>query len=220
MVAVVMVFGTSLSAGAQDADDKENPIVGAWELLSGWGTHVGVVFPDLTGVVKDTQREWLSELSGVECDGENVRLEFEFGGGEGGDIVLEGTIADDAITGEFSSGEKSATVNGYTYSIAKSNRDAKKSPLVGSWKLTSDWGGGEWEHYLVIFSDLTGSFKDMREGYMSEVTDVNATNDETSFTFLFGEGFETVFKGAIDGDSLKGTFSIEEKSAVVKGERE
>lgn len=218
-VAVAVVVGVSLTAHAENDDDK-NPLIGAWELSSEWGDHTVIVFPDLSGIIKDMERDWVSELFDVKCEGENVSLAFEHGQYPGNDIEFEGTVEDDEIVGEFSADGKFTDVEGVPFSVDPSSDVAKKSLLVGSWKLTSDWGGGEWEYYLVVFPDSTGSLKEMEGDYTSEVIEVNATAEDTAFTFMYGgEGDEIVFEGSITGDEIEGRFSIAGKSAPVEGAR-
>ena len=95
------------------------------------------------------------------------------------------------------------------------------SPLVGTWKLTSDWGIGESNQILVVRSDLTGTLEDLEQEWTSDLSNVTAEGNAASFGFLYGGsgGYEARFEGAITGAGIDGEFTIGAKSAVVFGIR-
>ena len=95
------------------------------------------------------------------------------------------------------------------------------SPLVGTWKLTSDWGVGESDQILVVRSDLTGTLEDVEQGWTSDLSNVMSKGNAVSFSFVYGgfEGSEVDFDGTITGAGIEGDFTIGAKSATVFGAR-
>ena len=95
------------------------------------------------------------------------------------------------------------------------------SPLVGTWKLTSDWGIGESDQILVVRSDLTGTLEDLGESWTSDLSNVTSEGNAVRFDFLYSGagGYETSFEGTITGAAIEGEFTIGAKSAPVFGAR-
>lgn len=100
--------------------------------------------------------------------------------------------------------------------------DGEKSPLVGSWTLSSDWGGGKtWELILVVNPDLTGTVEDVQGGISSNLSNVVSEGNAVSFSSAYDEGvqFEISFEGTITGDAIKGEFITDMGNATVTGVR-
>jgi hypothetical protein len=98
----------------------------------------------------------------------------------------------------------------------------KKNPLVGSWSLTSNWGGGKtWEVTLVVNPDLTGTIEDAETGSSSDLSNVVCEGDAVSFdtTYPGGMEFEIAFEGTITGDAIKGELVADVGNASVTGVR-
>jgi len=100
-------------------------------------------------------------------------------------------------------------------------RGEEKNPLVGSWTLSSDWGGGKtWELTLVVNTDLTGTVEDVEAGVSSDLSNVVSEGNAVSFSCVYGDmGFEVSFEGTITGDAIEGEFITDMGNATVTGVR-
>lgn len=86
----------------------------------------------------------------------------------------------------------------------------RSPPLVGSWELTVDWGGGKtWELAVVVNPDLTGTLKDDQQELTSDLANVKSEGDTVSFSCALGgdKGLELSFEGNVSGDAMEGTVS-------------
>jgi CubicO group peptidase (beta-lactamase class C family)/predicted esterase len=96
-----------------------------------------------------------------------------------------------------------------------------KSTFIGTWELTSDWGKGEGKgkHIISVNPDLTGTVKDLEQGWTSKLRNVESKGDELSFSFFYGETeeYEIEFEGTIVDKAIKGEFAIFGATAVVIG---
>ena len=101
------------------------------------------------------------------------------------------------------------------------NADGQKNPLVGTWELTSDWGkeGEKGKHIVSVNPDLTGTIKDLEQGWSSKLRNLEAKGDALSFSFFFGETeeYEMTFEGKVVSNWIKGEFSIFGTTAAVVG---
>jgi predicted peptidase len=102
----------------------------------------------------------------------------------------------------------------------------EENPVIGTWELTSDWGKEEEEeekgHYIVsVNPDLTGTVKDLDEGWISKLRNVESKGNAVSFSFFYGETeeYEFDFEGKIVDKVIKGEFTILGARAVVVGTR-
>jgi hypothetical protein len=98
----------------------------------------------------------------------------------------------------------------------------KKSPLVGSWTLSSDWGGGKtWEPILVVNPDLTGTLEDVEAGMSSDLSNVVSEGNAVSFSCTSGGAmdFEISFEGTVTSDAIEGEFITDVGNATVTGVR-
>lgn len=99
---------------------------------------------------------------------------------------------------------------------------AEKSPLVGSWTLSSDWGGGKtWELIMVVNPDLTGTVEDVEAGVSSDLSNVVSEGNAVSFSCTYGGAmdFEISFEGTVTGDAIEGEFVTDVGNATVTGVR-
>jgi inosine-uridine nucleoside N-ribohydrolase len=96
-----------------------------------------------------------------------------------------------------------------------------KSPFIGTWELTSDWGKGEEKgrHILSVKADLTGTVEDVEEGWTSRLRNVESKGDALSFSFFYGvtEDYEIEFEGTVVDKEINGEFTIFSATAVVVG---
>jgi predicted peptidase len=96
-----------------------------------------------------------------------------------------------------------------------------QSPLVGTWKLTSNWlkEDSEGMQIMTVNTDLTGTVKDVREGWTTELRNVDLNGDALRFSFYFEDikEYEVDFKGTLVGKEIKGEFSIFGAKAAVTG---
>ena len=103
------------------------------------------------------------------------------------------------------------------------SRQDKQHPIVGSWKLTSDWGkGGEkakGQYIVTVSKDLTGKIKNIRQGWTAKLRSVKADKSLIRFNFYYGDkkSYDIQFQGNVADKKLKGTFSVLGASAVVEG---
>ena len=110
------VEGVAFSNDASGKDAERMALVGYWELVTDWGggawDYSLVAFSDGTGILKDFEQDYTSEITGVDLSGKETQFTFLFGGEGGTDVEFEGTITGGELEGEFSSGGKSAPVEG------------------------------------------------------------------------------------------------------------
>ena len=98
--------------------------------------------------------------------------------------------------------------------------NAHENPIVGTWKLKLDWGEEKFgEQVLSVNSDLTGTLKDLEDGWTVELRDVESEGETAKFTFLVdgAKGYETEFKGTVVGKEITGAFIIKGSRAAVFG---
>ena len=106
-MAIALTIVVPLSASEEDSHQK-NPFTGTWEVKSDWGkgerrgTHIIDVSPDLTGTVRDLEEGWTSKLRNVKSDGGDLSFAFFWGESDEYEIVFEGTLVENEITGEYS----------------------------------------------------------------------------------------------------------------------
>ena len=97
----------------------------------------------------------------------------------------------------------------------------EKNPFVGTWELKSDWGKQESRgiHIVSVNPDLTGTVKDLEEGWTSELRKVESDGDALSFAFFWGgsEEYKIEFEGTIIDNEIKGEYDIFGTKAVVVG---
>ena len=97
-------------------------------------------------------------------------------------------------------------------------RGEEKSPLVGSWTLSSNWGGGKtWELMMVVNPDLTGTIEDVKEGGSSDLS--NVVSEGKAVSFSCDMRFEISFEGTVTGDTIEGKFITDVGNATVTGVR-
>jgi len=98
---------------------------------------------------------------------------------------------------------------------------AEKSPLVGSWSLSADWGGGKvWEMVMVVNPDLTGTLEDLEAGARSDLSNVVSEGEAVSFSCAYGDmKFDISFEGTITGDTIEGEFTTDYGNVEVTGTR-
>jgi hypothetical protein len=98
----------------------------------------------------------------------------------------------------------------------------KKCPLVGSWALSSDWGGGKTgDLIMVVNPDLTGTLEDVDGGTSSDLSNVVSEGDAVSFSCVYpgSTEFEIAFEGTVTGDAIEGEFISDVGNASVTGVR-
>jgi predicted peptidase len=91
------------------------------------------------------------------------------------------------------------------------NSDEGQSPLVGMWDFTLHWGegGSTGKQIVTVNADLTGTAKDVREGWETELRNVELNGDALSFSFFEDtKDYEVDFKDTVVGKEIKGEFNI------------
>jgi ADP-ribosylglycohydrolase len=87
--------------------------------------------------------------------------------------------------------------------------EGSERSLVGSWSLTSSWGGVEAQHSLVVKPDLTGTLANASWGTLHELPKIEVDGNTVSFNhFVEKDGWEMEvrFEGFVHGDTIKGDF--------------
>ena len=96
-----------------------------------------------------------------------------------------------------------------------------QSPIVGTWKLKSDWGKDDSEgiQIMMVNTDLTGTVNDVENGWITELRNVELKDDALSFTFYFEDikDYEVKFSGTLVGKEINGEFEIWGAKAAVTG---
>lgn len=104
---------------------------------------------------------------------------------------------------------------------ASEENSNNENPFIGTWELKSDWGKGERHgtHIVSVNPDLTGTAKDLEEGWTSKLRNVELNGEDLSFAFFWGksEEYEIEFEGTLANDEIKGEYSIFGATAVVVG---
>ena len=61
-----------------------------------------------------------------------------------------------------------------------------QSPIVGTWVLTSHWEkeDSKGKQIVTVNADLTGTVRDVREGWETELRSVELNGDAFSFSFF------------------------------------
>ena len=106
--------------------------------------------------------------------------------------------------------------------LSAGEEDAQKmNPFIGTWELKSDWGKGERHgtHIIDVSPDLTGTVKDLEEGWTAALRNVKSDGGDLSFAFFWGESdeYEIVFEGKLVEKEIAGEYSIFGTTAVVVG---
>jgi len=93
------------------------------------------------------------------------------------------------------------------------------NPLVGTWRLNSDWGKGTDSHVLTLKSDFTGTIKHTKTDSMMKLQDVVVDKDELAFRFRYSEEkkVDIEFEGKLTDGKITGEFSAFGVTATVKG---
>jgi len=96
-----------------------------------------------------------------------------------------------------------------------------QSPLVGAWKLTSNWEkkNSEGIQLMTVNTDLTGKVKDVENGWTTDLRNVELEGEKLSFSFYFEDtkDYEVEFEGTLKEKEIKGEFSIWGAIAAVTG---
>ncbi|MEM7558325.1 MAG: hypothetical protein AAF394_04320 [Planctomycetota bacterium] len=73
--------------------------------------------------------------------------------------------------------------------------------MVGFWKLTADWGKGDYRgiHLLELRQDLTGTIRELGEELPAKLSKVKVEDNAIQFSFFFDgkEGVEIKFAGKL-----------------------
>ena len=97
---------------------------------------------------------------------------------------------------------------------------AAKNPLVGTWKLTSDWGKGEDVQIMTVTADLTGTIQSEKGDGAAELRGLESKDGAVRFSFFYAgkEDYEIKFEGKLSAEKrLKGKYSAFGAEATVSG---
>lgn len=99
---------------------KSNPLVGSWDLEVNWGKGEGgktakyilIINRDLSGMIKDNDEGWTSQLRKVKTDEKVFYFSFYYGDGKDFSIDFEGKLENKKIVGSFSAFDTKGEVIG------------------------------------------------------------------------------------------------------------
>ena len=225
VVTLVVAYLSTFAAHALDANEKENPFVGEWlitpDSAGGKAQYIVIIFPDLSGVFKQVDDLWISKLSKVSLESETLKFRYEYGGDSGIMVDFAGSVEDGMLKGSLGKGAKGGGVTGKPYTFESPPGEFDPILLVGAWSLTTDWGSGDWQYFLVVFNDLSGVVKSMEDGTLSEIWNAESKDDGSTFSFAYDEAdtIEIDFRGTVEDDRIEGTFYSGGKEAAVAGKR-
>ena len=97
---------------------------------------------------------------------------------------------------------------------------AKSSAIAGTWELTTESSRGIRTRTLTINEDFTGSYKGRNREF--PVTGLKLEGDQLSFTVQMkwqDREFTMDFKGTVDGNSIKGTWTTSRGIREVTGKK-
>jgi predicted peptidase len=96
-----------------------------------------------------------------------------------------------------------------------------QSPLVGAWKLNSNWAKEDSEgiQVMTVNTDLSGTVKDIENGWITDLRNVELNSETLSFSFYYEDikEYEVEFEGTLSGNEIKGEFSVFGTKAAVTG---
>lgn len=98
----------------------------------------------------------------------------------------------------------------------------KEQSIVGTWDLKVDWGKGEkalGRHIVTVKSDLTGTIRNVNQGWTTNLRNVTDENGRVRFSFFFGEkrDYDIKFDGTVAEKQIKGKFHALGATAIVRG---
>ncbi len=103
------------------------------------------------------------------------------------------------------------------------NSDEVQNPFVGMWAFTSHWEkeDSKSKQIVTVNADLTGTVRDLREGWETELRSVELNGDALSFSFYYEDTkeYSADFEGTVVGKELKGELTIFGVKAMVEGVR-
>lgn len=195
-------------------------LIGKWELTTttdqGTRTSMLTVYPDLTA---------RQEFFGGETPVKNLKLErdqvtysLELGFGDQTFVIdYKLKLQGKTLTGQSSSERGTNEITGKKLEQAAPAVSAASaaSGLVGKWEFTRETQQGTRTNTLTVKPDMTATYSS-RDNEIP-VTDLKVEGDQVSFkvTMTFNEqSFPMEFKGKLEGQTLKGTFTTS------RGERE
>jgi len=206
--------------GASKSDRGEIPIagtrfgaalIGRWEMTTnidqGPRTSTLTIYPDMTGRQEFFGGEM--PITDLKLDGDQVTYALELGFGDQiFRIDYRFKLAGKTFAGQSSSDRG-------TYEITGKKLEQAGSALVGKWEFTRETPQGTRTSTLTVKPDMTATYS-MRDNEVP-VTDLKVDGDQVSFKIemTFNDRqFSMDFKGKVEGDTLKGTFT------TARGDRE
>ena len=141
-IAVAWLTSVLLFSSAALAEHEEHRAVGVWELSSDWGKggdkgkgkHILTIGADLTGTVKDLQKDSTSEIHNLKTDGDSFSFSFFYDAKNEYEIQFSGKVIKESVEGKFSFFGTDAVVSGARVSADKAARLAKKRSVFGAFE--------------------------------------------------------------------------------------
>jgi hypothetical protein len=203
IVAALTLAWAAPAAVAQEADPTGN-----WDMVVDMnGTPVearlsvtdngdGTLTAELTSMMGN------AELTDVTFDAGKLAFTQTFGEGDAAlEFKFEGQMEGDAFSGTLTSELGEMPVTG---------KRAKPAPMsVGVWDVLSDSQLGTNERVLRINDDWTGVYEADAPADISNLTEENGTVTFNVTVPAGGDSYALMFKGTVEGDSLKGQFYME-----------
>ncbi len=135
---------------------------------------------------------------------------------------LRNKLSDLVRKNQITSEEADALFNA-VYPDAKrvtATQPAMKNPLVGTWKLASDWGKGEDIQFMTVQPDLTGTMQGDKGDEPTKLRGLESKDGIIRFSFFYAgkEEYDIKFTGKLTADrKLEGTYRAFGAEATVSG---
>ncbi len=187
-------------------------VIGRWAMTSetdqGPRESALTVFPDLTARQEFFGGE--TPVKNFKFEGNQVTYALELSFGDQTFVIdYKLKLQDGALVGESSSERGTYKMTGKKVQETPAAAAASSaSSAVGKWEFARETPQGTRTSTLTIKPDLTGTYT-MRDNE-TPVSDLKVSGNDVSFTITrtFNDReFKMEFKGTVEGDALKGTFT-------------
>jgi hypothetical protein len=152
-------------------------------------------------------------MKDIKLDGDQMTFYIEFGPPDQTfKLNFKGKLDGKTLKGEMVGERGTSEIVGKKIEVASS--------AVGTWEFTRETQRGMRTSTLRIKEDMTGTYS-FRDNEVP-ITDLKVDGDQVSFkvTLKFNDReFQMDFKGKVDGDALKGTFTTQRGSREATGKR-
>jgi hypothetical protein len=188
-------------------------IIGKWALTTesdqGPRESTLTVYPDMSARQEFFGGEM--PVKDFKFEGDQVTYSLELGFGDQTFVIdYKLKLQNGALTGESSSdrGTNKMTGKKVQETAVAATAAPAGSAVVGKWEFTRETDQGTRTSTLTIKPDMTGTYT-MRENE-TPISDLKVNGNDVSFAIVRtfnDQEFKMEFKGKVEGDTLKGTFT-------------